>query len=277
MIHFPPAGRGQTELFGEPDRLALLSQAAHIVILDDEEAIAHLKNTVLPAIKKDVGRLEQSGLIPQGAALKGIAFTGSDFHKGGKQVLILRFDDHGAEKKVVYKPSSLMVDSLLFGDQGVASKLGDVSTYKIVPALSQENKDLGYGYMEFVETGGSPSNAADVLGIYESLAASMAMSFYVGLDDVHYDNIRYPYELLFCLDNETLPGAKADIAEVVRRAEQMLRERVAFGNLQSSDGETVWDVEPRGTKVQLNGPAGHNRGAVTMATAILEFDVWTET
>ncbi|MBY0494990.1 MAG: response regulator [Cyanobacteria bacterium] len=37
MIHFPPADRGQTELFGEPDRLALLSLAAHIVIVDDED------------------------------------------------------------------------------------------------------------------------------------------------------------------------------------------------------------------------------------------------
>ena len=38
MISFPPAAKGQTELFGEPDRLALLSQAAHIVIIDDEVA-----------------------------------------------------------------------------------------------------------------------------------------------------------------------------------------------------------------------------------------------
>jgi putative two-component system response regulator len=36
MIHFPPADHGQTELFGEPDRLALLSQTAHIVVVDDE-------------------------------------------------------------------------------------------------------------------------------------------------------------------------------------------------------------------------------------------------
>src|SRR5687767_9692666 len=36
MIHFPPADRGASELFGEPNRLSLLSQAAHIVIVDDE-------------------------------------------------------------------------------------------------------------------------------------------------------------------------------------------------------------------------------------------------
>ena len=47
MIQFPPADGGQTELFGEPDRLALLSQAAHIVIVDDEAANVQLLTRML--------------------------------------------------------------------------------------------------------------------------------------------------------------------------------------------------------------------------------------
>lgn len=47
MIHFPPADRGETELFGEPDRLALLSQAAHIIIIDDEDANVRLLSRIL--------------------------------------------------------------------------------------------------------------------------------------------------------------------------------------------------------------------------------------
>ncbi|MDO8677647.1 MAG: response regulator [Acidobacteriota bacterium] len=47
MINFPPVGTGVTELFGEPDRLSLLSQAAHIVILDDELANVTLLTTML--------------------------------------------------------------------------------------------------------------------------------------------------------------------------------------------------------------------------------------
>jgi putative two-component system response regulator len=47
MIHFPPSDRGQTELFGEPDRLALLSLAAHIIVLDDEEANVRLVTRML--------------------------------------------------------------------------------------------------------------------------------------------------------------------------------------------------------------------------------------
>ena len=42
MIHFPPGDRGQTELFGEPDRLALLIQAANVIVLDDEGANVRL-------------------------------------------------------------------------------------------------------------------------------------------------------------------------------------------------------------------------------------------
>jgi DNA-binding response OmpR family regulator len=47
MIHFPPADCGQTELFGEPHRLRLLSQAAHVVVVDDEPANVNLLTRVL--------------------------------------------------------------------------------------------------------------------------------------------------------------------------------------------------------------------------------------
>ena len=47
MIIFPPERTGATELFGEPDRLALLSQAAHIVIIDDEITNVTLLTTML--------------------------------------------------------------------------------------------------------------------------------------------------------------------------------------------------------------------------------------
>ncbi len=47
MINFSPFDRGQTELFGEPDRLAMLSQAAHIVVIDDEETNVRLLTKML--------------------------------------------------------------------------------------------------------------------------------------------------------------------------------------------------------------------------------------
>jgi putative two-component system response regulator len=58
MIHFPPADHGQTELFGEPDRLALLSQAAHIVVIDDEETNVRM----LARLLRDAGFHSVTGL-----------------------------------------------------------------------------------------------------------------------------------------------------------------------------------------------------------------------
>ena len=58
MINFPPDDKGATELFGEPDRLALLSRAAHIVILDDEM----INVTVLTTMLERAGFASVTGL-----------------------------------------------------------------------------------------------------------------------------------------------------------------------------------------------------------------------
>jgi uncharacterized protein DUF4135 len=53
-------------------------------------------------------------------SLKKIKTTGNDFHKGGKQVLILTVTlDDGSEGKVVYKPSAIEIDCRLVGDSSV--------------------------------------------------------------------------------------------------------------------------------------------------------------
>ncbi|MEO1378235.1 MAG: DUF4135 domain-containing protein, partial [Cyanobacteria bacterium J06635_10] len=50
-------------------------------------------------------------------ALQKIKTTGSDYHKGGKQVLILTFQVNGnGPNKLVYKPSDIEVDCRLVGD-----------------------------------------------------------------------------------------------------------------------------------------------------------------
>jgi hypothetical protein len=173
-----------------------------------EEAMKRIEDKVLPAIKKDLSKLKSSGLIPEGAVLKGIKFSGSDFHKGGNQVLFLRFEEGGKEKKIAYKPSSLMVDSLLFGQGGVASKLGAISTYNIVAAQSNDKppKDLGYGYMEFVDTQGGPQTGQDVMKVYKSTAAAMAMSYYAGLEDVHNENVLLKKDSVQVIDMEATTG-----------------------------------------------------------------------
>ena len=64
MIHFPPADRGQTELFGEPDRLALLSSAAHIVIIDEAANMRLLMRILAGAGFQTVTGLTSSRELP---------------------------------------------------------------------------------------------------------------------------------------------------------------------------------------------------------------------
>jgi len=62
-------------------------------------------------------------------SLKAIRSTGSDFHKGGKQVLILTFDatwwegwrPHWIDLRVVYKPTDLEIDCLLVGNSAAVN------------------------------------------------------------------------------------------------------------------------------------------------------------
>lgn len=173
-----------------------------------EQAINEVRNNVSKNITKDLAEMKSSGLLGPTATLAGIRFTGSDFHKGGKQVLILRFIDGGKEKKVVYKPSSLAIDAMLFGSDGVASKLEGVDTYRIVPIMTKDvpPEDTGRGYMEFVDTGGGPTGKDDVLDIYASMGGAMAMSYYVGLDDVHQENVLLKKNSLQVIDMEATTG-----------------------------------------------------------------------
>ncbi|HEX4914706.1 MAG TPA: HD domain-containing phosphohydrolase [Vicinamibacterales bacterium] len=65
MISFPPADKGQTELFGEPDRLAMLTQAAHIVIVDDEPAnVAMLTRVLVRAGFQSITGLNDARELP---------------------------------------------------------------------------------------------------------------------------------------------------------------------------------------------------------------------
>jgi putative two-component system response regulator len=47
MVHFPPAVDSDSELFGEPHRLSLLSLAANIIVIDDEPQNVRLLTTML--------------------------------------------------------------------------------------------------------------------------------------------------------------------------------------------------------------------------------------
>jgi hypothetical protein len=109
-----------------------------------------------------------------------IRTTGNDFHKGGKQVLILTFLlDDGSRGRVVYKPSGVEIDCRIVGDSDIVNGIApqgyrqDASltelindlnppgkrpegfttrplpTYRILP-YNRDSVPDSYGYIEFL-------------------------------------------------------------------------------------------------------------------------------
>ncbi|MEU5013261.1 DUF4135 domain-containing protein [Streptomyces sp. NPDC021749] len=85
-------------------------------IIDDRKAITELFSDKYPRLTLD--------------ALREISSTGSDFHKGGQQVLILTFDTRSfsgfalktSTLKLVYKPADVEIDCLIMGDSAAVNR-----------------------------------------------------------------------------------------------------------------------------------------------------------
>jgi hypothetical protein len=166
---------------------------------------------VVGVVRTDTPMLIGEGLVPNGHQLTGLAFSGSDFHRNGQQVLFLTFTaaDGANPHTVVYKPSSLRLDAALFDSRNsVARTLNPrgelISQYRIVPVI-HDDVDRMYGYQEFVRSSG-PTSATDLLNVYKSLAAAMAMSYLVGLDDVHHENLLLLKDRVQVIDMEATTG-----------------------------------------------------------------------
>lgn len=180
-----------------------------------EQGLPQLAETILPRVHEERNALIKSGLINKNHKLKSIKFSGSDFHKGGQQVAFLNFVDteEETEKRVVYKPSSLEMDYLLFsnldGGTSVANLLDPTGellpTYGIMPSGGVEG-DKGFGFMEFVPSG-LPKSSAELMKLYKSISANMAMSYFMGLQDVHQENHLLLGDKMQIIDMEASTGA----------------------------------------------------------------------
>jgi hypothetical protein len=115
-------GDGRTGVKAFLDRYPLLKYAI------DTVTDHHQKNVALACgrVKADWDKIKDA-FFPPGetmSRLSKIQTTGNDFHKGGKQVLILSFslamsNDPG---RVVYKPSSVEIDCRIVGNSAVVNR-----------------------------------------------------------------------------------------------------------------------------------------------------------
>jgi hypothetical protein len=165
-------------------------------------------------VQDDFDTLARAGLVTWTSILESVQFTGADFHKHGQAPLFLVFRDVISRQttKLVYKPSDLSVDQALFGKNkpggpSVAQTLDPsgkyISQYRILP--TEDAAHQKYSYMEFVESG-APTTRDELLGVYRSLAANMALSYLVGLEDVHHENVLLLTDRVQVIDMEATTG-----------------------------------------------------------------------
>ncbi len=171
-----------------------------------------------------------------------IRSTGSDFHKGGQQVLLLTFSTKpaGPSVRIVYKPSDLEVDCLItvntqavnifrpdFQQASLMELLNGLvktyanqaliqfPTYKILPISpgSQLQRDTAgrlplrnsYGYIQFLEYDGINPFLEDdgtCLRFYTLLGQLTAVACTFSLSDLHTDNLIVHQHLPYLIDLE---------------------------------------------------------------------------
>ena len=171
-------------------------------------------DVVQQRVHADHAKLVTAGLITATMRLQSIEFTGADFHKHGQAPFFLRFQDSvgAATAKIVYKPSDLSVDRAIFGKalagKGSVAQTMDPTGHYISQYTIVATEDAGhhkYGYMEFVDSG-TPSTRKELLAVYKSLAANMALSYLVGLEDVHHENVLLLKDRVQVIDMEATTG-----------------------------------------------------------------------
>lgn len=178
-----------------------------------QQAMQNITTKVIARFNADKAQLVTAGLITNNHQLVSIKMPGADFHKGGQFPMFLNLNVTPPlmpdPRRIVYKPSNLDVDAQLFGRNGLAQALDNagtqISQYTIIPRTDATSGER-YGFMEFVESD-LPTNQTDLMGVYRSLAANMAMSYLAGLEDIHQENVLLLKDRIQVIDMEATTGA----------------------------------------------------------------------
>ncbi|HEX8832405.1 MAG TPA: DUF4135 domain-containing protein, partial [Longimicrobium sp.] len=136
-------------------------------------------------------------------SLKEIRSTGSDFHKGGQQVLILTFTSRywwgkipwWGDFKLVYKPSDLEVDCLLMGDSAAVNR--------VLPDFMRESLAEIFNSLVAQAKLADPASTLEVLRTYHILPRNRTSPHPVGTYPVP---LRAAYGYIEFLGYEYSPG-----------------------------------------------------------------------
>ncbi len=169
----------------------------------------------------------------------------SDMHNQGKTVLILELDN---EEKIVYKPRNLTIDQVYKEFlQWICEKLGIVYWWNSV-------WDRGkYGWCSWVSV--LPCISYDELErYYERSGILLGISYLLGSEDMHYENLIAHGEYPVLIDLELAVGS--------RRTESLEEEKRVFMESVLQTGLLpmyVWDKEGEGVNIgAINGGGGQS-------------------
>lgn len=130
----------------------------------------------------------------------------SDFHQGGKTVLILTFQ---SGDKLVYKPKNLTMDAAYFRLLDWCNRNGAPLDQKVVRILDRGD----YGWMEYVSHTAC-SNQEEVGNFYRRAGALLCLVYLLEGTDFHFENLLAAGEYPVLIDLETLFQPRAEPEEL---------------------------------------------------------------
>jgi type 2 lantibiotic biosynthesis protein LanM len=133
----------------------------------------------LAADWEEIAKLFNHG--PKSGRLAEAVAGAGDTHRRGRSVLIARFENG---LKLVYKPRSIAVDVHFQQFLQWVNAKGAIPQLRTLKLLNRE----GYGWVEFVQTGGCESRE-EVVRFYERQGAYLAILYILEATDFHFENL----------------------------------------------------------------------------------------
>ena len=156
---------------------------------------------LLMRISKDENELRKNFNIVSDKILD-VHYSGSDFHNGGEQVLIIHFKSILADNeliKVVYKPRSVGLEIFFYQ---ILKAIGSLQTESVsfFPVLLDRET---HGYSEFVEHR-LCTTEKETRNFYINSGKILATLHITGGSDCHQENLIACFDKLLLIDGETL-------------------------------------------------------------------------
>lgn len=170
-----------------------------------QQDIVSLVENSLQRFVRDRDELVSRG-FPVDGGLLDLVISAGDAHQGGQKVCFIETDTG----KVVYKPRSMRVDSVVSQIAGIVNReLTNCNFIKIPKVM-----DRGcYGWQEFIEY--KPAKTlTELSAYYQSLGSLTAFFAALGGQDFHYENVVTVSRKAVPLDLEAALGSSYSISEV---------------------------------------------------------------